>query len=133
MKQDPIWRAATIPILGAGRRHHVATLSFYFRLDSPGALALRRQILALDIAAFERRYPHHTAAAQRARRARLLDIELDRMERRERARDGWRGLAGIWAALRGRSAWNAWKQHRYAARRAARRAIANHWLAGRAL
>ena len=85
------------------------------------------------IADFERRYPHNTAEAQRARRARLLDVELDRMERADAARDRRRSLAGWLAALRGWPALNAWKQRRYAARRAGRRAIVDHWLARRPL
>jgi len=92
-----------------------------------------RQALGLRLADFERRYPHHTAAAQRARRARLLDIELDRMERAEAARDRRRALGGVLAWLRGPHALNAWRQRRYAARRIARQVIVDHWLTRRPL
>ena len=89
--------------------------------------------LALRIEWFERRYPHHTAEAHRARRARELDIYLDHLLRAERLRDRWRGLGGVRARVRGHAALNAWKQRRYAARRAGWRFVVDVWIAGRPL
>jgi len=99
------------------------------------AFSMRRELASLDLQIewFERRYPHHTVEAQRARRARLLDVDLDQLERAEAARDRLRALGGVLAWLRGAQALNAWRQRRYAARRAGRRAIVDHWLAGRPL
>ena len=73
-----------------------------------------RQALGARIADFERRYPHLTGAAQRWR-------------------DAWRGLGGVWAALRGSAAWNDWKQRRSRAQRAHRRELVGMWLARRPL
>lgn len=89
------------------------------------------KVLAGRIADFERRYPQHSASAVAVRRARDIDIDLDRIVRAERAADGWRRLACGFARIFGFQASAAWRQRRYRAQRAAQRRFYDVWLAGR--
>jgi hypothetical protein len=96
---------------------------------------VRLEGLTRRLAAYERRYPHRTEAADRARRARSLDLALEQLEQAERWRDWRRGvLDRFWfAPPRDFRARADRLQARYTARRAGRREWVALWLSGRAL
>ena len=87
----------------------------------------------LRLADFDRRHPHLTPAAMAARRARALDVDMDRLERRARARRWRLAVVGLVVGLAPFRLRCAWRQRAYALARADRRAVADLWIARRVL